>query len=509
MQPRNIEELAAANSFIRPGTSGLDEYVAGKKNPERVRKFDPRIDKHLEKTYSAIVFQEQIMFLISELMGISFGEADLYRRALEKPKKDKKGYVKNFQENVVEIAVKRGFDANVAATVRDLIIDNSGYAFNKSHAVAYSIISYWTAWIKANYPLVFYVTMFNGNLDNIPVFMEEARKNGVTFKPPCVSSSKYSSTIEDKENKIIRIGLNAVKGIGPAAVDSIVSNQPFANVKDFFERNNLRSVNKKVIEAAIKSGAMNNLPLEIEPSDIPDDYKAGFKFNNPNEVLLTKNQLFKWYELYNDVISTKSIPNYAVPVDMIKNRYMQTYELATENDQTIIVPEDKLSLFDLNIDQVSGFRTRKRPKAFLKLVDETKKVDPFRKPFIFNSDTLSTIKESYLQNYLDQCEEFGFSFLQHPLENHMDKIMLYEDVPDGGLLVTAGIIVDIIERLTKNNKKYYWVLLKTPRDTVRMTFWDNQMKQHESVVKKFGLIAARGTKGFGGMNIDAIKKINL
>jgi DNA-directed DNA polymerase III PolC len=508
----NIEELAAANSFIRPGTSGLDEYVATKDDPSKLRKLDPRLDRHLATTYGAIVFQEQIMFLISELMGITFGEADLYRRALEKPAKDKKGYVKNFNENVVEIASAKGFDPKIVDIVRQLIIDNSGYAFNKSHAVAYSMISYWTAWIKVNYPLVFYTQMFNGSLEQLPDFMEEAKKHGITIKPPHVSYSKYESIIEDEPNKIIRIGLNAVKGIGPAAMESIIAVQPFASVDEFFEKNNLRSVNKRVVEAAIKANAFEGLPINIENDDIPEDMKSLFNISTTesgkSQILLTRNQMWLWYEKVNEANAVKTIPNYAIPTSMIKGKFMDIYELATETDNTIIIPEDMLEKFDLQLDKVLDFKTRKRPKGFLKLTHEdNKKVTIYRKPFVQFNYELSQVKENYLQSYLKEIEEFGYSFLSHPLEPNVSKIQIFSDVEDGYMMVTAGIITDIIQRTTKTNKKYYWVMIRTPRDVVRITCWDNQYKQYKDIFVKHNLIVAKGVKGYGGINIESVKRI--
>lgn len=509
----NIEELAAANSFIRPGTSGLDEYCEAKQNPAKLRKLDPRLDRHLAKTYGAIVFQEQIMFLISELMGISFGQADLYRRALEKPKKDKKGMVKYFNDNVVRIASERGFDPKVAELVRQLIIDNSGYAFNKSHAVAYSIIAYWTAWIKVNYPLIFYVTMFNGNLDELNIFMEAAKKNGITINPPHVCYSKYESTIEDHANSVIRIGLSAIKGVGPAAVDSIMVTQPYNSIDDFFERNSSRAINKKVVEALIQSGCFNNLGIMVEPEDVGNDLRLLLNVqlkDNRTQAFLNRNQLRFWYEKVSEVLAVKSIPNYAIPTSMIKGKYMETYELAIEADNTIIIPEDMLKDFDLKLEDVISLKTRKQPKGFLKLThQENKKISPFRKPFIYYTKEIAEITENYLETYLKEIEEFGYSFLSHPLEKNVDKINLYADTQDGYMMVTAGIITDVIEKRTKNNKKMYWVIIRSPRDTVKCVFWDNMYKKYKDVLRKHNIIVAKGIKGYGGITIESLKEVKL
>ena len=528
VKPQNIEELSAVNAFIRPGASGLDEYLEGKLDSNKIRKLDPRLDKHLAKTYGAITYQEQIMFLTSELLGISFGEADLYRRALEKPDKGKNvQVVAEFNEKAVTVGVERGFtqmvyDSNdkkekmVCELVRDLIVLNSGYGFNKSHSIAYAIISYWTAWIKTNYPLVFYTTMFNGNLDALPEFMEEARKNGITIKSPHVGYSRYDSIIEDEENRVIRIGLNSVKGIGPAAVESIVRTQPYVSMDDFFDRNNLRSVNKKVIEAGIKVNAFSGLGIDIDTSDIPEEIIEKFKVeDNENQVrvILNRNQLWNWYEQVGEFNTVKTIPKYAIPKNSLKGKYLdEQYGLIFESDGTVIVPEDKLELLSLKLENVEQYKTRKKPKGILKVSDEDeflKKMSVFRRSFYVLRDNLISVEEDYLETYLKETEEFGFSFLPHPLEKFSRNIPLYEDIKDGNMMQTAGIITEILTRVAKNKSKYYWVIIQTPKDKVRITFWHQQYEANKKIVKVRNLIKVTGVKTYGGINCETLTEIKL
>lgn len=518
VRPQNIEELSAVNAFIRPGASGLEEYLEGKQDTSKIRQLDPRLDRHLAMTYGAIVYQEQIMFLISELLGISFGQADLYRRALEKPDKGKNvQIVAEFNEKAVTVGVERGFKKEVCELVRDLIVLNSGYGFNKSHSVAYAIISYWTAWIKTNYPLVFYTTMFNGNLEALPEFMEEAKKNGITIKPPHVSYSKYDSIIEDEPNRVIRIGLNAVKGIGPAAVESIMASQPYKSIDDFFDRNNLRAVNKKVNEAVIRVGAFEGLGINVEASDVENYLGNQLPISEIDDgqkvALLNRTQLWHWYEKVNEINAVKSISSYAIPVIMIKGKYFDNYQLEIEKgENVVVVPEDKLSMLGLKLEDIEMYKTRKRPKGFLKSAtseDVLKKIPVFRRSLIMNVQELNNIQEAYLDIYLKEVEEFGYSFLSHPLEKHLDKINAYDSVEDGYMMVTAGIVTSLVERKTKTGSKYYWLTLQTPREKVRVTLWDKQYKQYAQIVQKHTLLVAKGTKGFGGMNCELLKVINI
>lgn len=677
VKPHNMEELSAVNAFIRPGASGLEEYLEGKENKDRIRKLDPRIDRHLAATYGAIVYQEQIMFLISELLGISFGEADLYRRALEKPNKPKnKIVVDEFNKNIIEIGTSKGFKKEVCELLRDLIILNCGYGFNKclsgkekiycdsnqhdsltieemykikndknyaietgklnlhekykksygtalsmyddgklrnnniidiyysgvkdvylvtteddktvkctmnhnfptpngkkmlaelsigdelyvidsykmqeyekciltktskiksikfvetenvydiemeapnhnllmengvivsnSHSIAYSIITYWTAWFKVNYPLIFYTEMFNGNLPALSSFMAEAKKNGITIKPPNVSFSKYESVIEDLDNKVIRIGLNAIKGIGPAAVDSIVSNQPYDSINDFIDRNNLRAVNKKAIEAIIKVDAFNGLGIDVENEDILSEYNDMIK---NNKIYLNRTQMFKWYEFVNELNHIKTISKYAIPVSIIKGKYIDKYSdgMIIEKDDTVIIPEDKLYLFDISTKDIECYKTRKKPKGFLKEATTStgKKIPIYRKAFINNCQDICSFKEDYLEVYLQEVMDLGYSFLSHPMEKDADKLTSINDVADGNSFITAGIIYNIEERTSKKGSKYYWVIIQTPREKVRVTFWFKQFVEYRDILQKYELIVVKGEKGYGGMNCDLIKK---
>ena len=137
IKPRNIEELSAANAFIRPGASGLEEYIAAKLDPNKRRKLHPNLDPILESTYGAIVYQEQIMGLIAEVQGIDFGEADQYRRLLEKAHKPENvEKVAKWKEEFIENGLKRGYDKKLIDLLVELIIENSGYGFNKSHMIS-------------------------------------------------------------------------------------------------------------------------------------------------------------------------------------------------------------------------------------------------------------------------------------------------------------------------------------------------------------------------------------
>ncbi|MNJ90410.1 DNA polymerase III subunit alpha [compost metagenome] len=510
VKPKNIEELSAANAFIRPGSSGLEEYLVAKEYPAKRRKMHPDLDKTLDATYGSIVYQEQIMGLIAEVMDIDFGEADVYRRYLEKPSKFAKE-VAEWKIKFIDLGLAKGYSQKLVDLLVNLIIENCGYGFNKSHAVAYSIISYWTAYMKANYPLIFYTAMLNGNLDEAEFFMAEANKLGIKVLPPHVNDSKYHFTISGQEG--IRAGFNAIKGVGPKAVDSIIENQPFASIDDYFARGDKAAINKGVVGALIQAGAFEGMGIHIESGDIPVELNEKFGFqtiNNDQYVILNREQMNKWYELLNEINTVKAPPNFVVSTDLIPGKFFDKYDLIEEKDGSgIVIPENILKEMKIKVESLSDpNKTRKKPKgSFDKAVDPMKNIAPFRKPFIIHHRVLSEISISYLDLYLKEQEEIGFSFLPHPLEKHMDKINLYDEIEDGQPMVTAGIITSIVQRKTKTNKPFYWVTIKSPRDSVRVTLWGNQFDAYKQHIYKNSLIVVKGTKGFGGIGCDSFKPI--
>lgn len=511
IKPQNIEELSAANAFIRPGASGLDEYNIAKKDHSKRRKLHPKLDTILETTYGAIVYQEQIMSLIAAVQGIDFGAADEYRRMLEKAGKWPEK-VAVWKKEFIAAGLKNGYEKSLIDLLVQLIIDNCGYGFNKSHAISYSILSYWTAYMKANYPLVFYTAVLNGNLDEADLFMAEARKVGIEILPPHVNYSKLLFDIEGDNG--IRAGFNAVKGVGPKAVVSIIETQPYKSIDDYHERNEKAAINKGVVGALIKAGAFEGLGIKVSATDIPSELDNKFKYqiiDDSKYVILTREQMELWYEYLTEANAKKPVKNYLVPPEIIKGKFFDKYEFIEEKDGGIVVPEDRLADLDLKLKDLSDqTSTRKKPKgSFDKSLDPMKDIAPFRKPFVLHHREISSVSLSYLDKYLKESSELGFSFLPHPLEKNIDKIDIFDDKEDGEMVTTAGIITTIVQRQTKRGKPFYWVTIKSPRDSVRVTLWDSQMDMFKDVIKKNNLLVVVGRKGFGGIGCDQLKVLNF
>ena len=494
MKPANMEELAAATSFIRPGASGVDGYVATKENPKNRVYLDPRLDKWLDQTYGSVVFQEQIMALISEVLGISFGQADIYRRAMEKPKKLPDQY-KKFNDSLEPEGIKNGFSKDVISKVRQLIIDNSGYAFNKSHAVCYSYVSYWQAWIKANFPLVWYCCMLNDDFSKLSNYIDETKKVGINILPPSVSESKFEATISSITENSLRLGFNAIKGIGSAAEKSLVEFQPYDSLNNFFDTaGKSRAVNSKVLDALINAGAFNELEIVIDES-APKNVKT---------TKLTRPQMRMLKKYMAEMSGSKAIPNYAIPSTMIKNRFKEDTDLVFESDGSLIVPETVLSDFKIGLEDVIELRTKKRPKGRLKKEKSSSKLPVYLRAFYSHYDEIISQTEQKLDAYMQELNEFGYSLMKHPLDWKKKDIVLYSSVDDGCMIVEAGIVSSLIERSTKKGKKFYWVNILTPYEEIRITVWNEQFNKYNRFFQVGKMIWVSGEKGYGGMSLAKI-----
>ncbi|MFA5840369.1 MAG: DNA polymerase III subunit alpha [Candidatus Margulisiibacteriota bacterium] len=261
LQPNNFEEIVALLALYRPGPleSGMvDDYVNRKHRKVPVKYMLPELETILRETHGVILYQEQVMSIASKVSGFSMGQADILRRAMGKKKDKEMQQQKNF---FVEGAVKRGVSEHKATELFNLIAKFAGYGFNKSHSAAYGIISYQTAYLKANYPHEFMaalLTSIMGNSDKVTMYINESRRLGIKILPPEINESGRNFTVTAEG---IRFGLTAVKNVGVAAIDSIIAIReaggPYQSLSDFFQRIDTRTVNKKVMESLIKVGAFD------------------------------------------------------------------------------------------------------------------------------------------------------------------------------------------------------------------------------------------------------------
>ena len=270
LKPNSLEELIAGISLYRPGPMDfIDQYIAGKNDASTITYECPRLKPILEPTYGCIVYQEQVMQIVRDLAGYTLGRSDLLRRAMSKKKadvmeKERQIFIYGDPDTDVPGCIKNGIDEKIANHIYDEMTDFAKYAFNKSHAAAYAVVAYQTAWLKYYYPLEFMAALMTSVIDTpskVAGYIYTCRQMGIKILPPDINHGEADFSV-DGEN--IRYGLAAIKSIGRPIVNAIVEERtafgPFSNLEDFITRMSGReNVNKRAIENLIKSGALDTL----------------------------------------------------------------------------------------------------------------------------------------------------------------------------------------------------------------------------------------------------------
>ena len=263
MRADRFDDLVASNALMRPGPldAGMHKvYIRRKRGEEAVNYALPELEEILRNTYGVITYQEQVMRIAQKLAGISLAEADVLRKAVGK--KDPELIRKELGKFVTK-AIGRGHDRQIIEEISGQIETFGRYGFNKSHSVAYSILSFHTAWLKVHYPSDFMAALLSamiGDTDSVVKYINEAREIGLEILPPDVNESGYKFTVIG--DKRIRFGLGGIRNVGKSAIDSIVAARekgPFKSIFEMAERVDLRVCNKRVFEALIQSGALDSL----------------------------------------------------------------------------------------------------------------------------------------------------------------------------------------------------------------------------------------------------------
>ena len=270
LKPRNLEEIIAGISLYRPGPMDfIPHYIKGKNNQDSIRYDCPELEPILSPTYGCIVYQEQVMQIVRELAGYNNAQSDDIRRTMSKKKiekmaKEKNDFIYGNEERGIDGCIKRGISEEVAKKIYDDMTDFAKYAFNKSHAAAYAVVSYQTAYLKCHYPVEFMaalMTSFMEHTGKITEYIMTCRQMGIEILSPDINEGDYRFTPYEGN---IRYGLAAIKGVGRPVIDEIVeerkAGRPYVNLKDFCTRLSGRSVNKRTVESFIKAGALDCLP---------------------------------------------------------------------------------------------------------------------------------------------------------------------------------------------------------------------------------------------------------
>ena len=269
LKPSSLEDIIAGISLYRPGPMDfIPKYIKGKQNQASIVYDCPELEEILAPTYGCIVYQEQVMQIVMKLAGYDLGRSDLVRRAMSKKKadvmaKEREYFVYGNKDLNVPGCIARGIDERVANKIFDDMTDFAKYAFNKSHAAAYTIVSYQTAWLKYYYPVEFMAALMTSVIDfptKVAEYIMECRKMDIKILPPDINEGERDFSVSGGN---IRYALSAIKSVGRSVIDNIVNERqehgPFISLKDFIERLSGKEVNKRTVESFIKSGAMDGL----------------------------------------------------------------------------------------------------------------------------------------------------------------------------------------------------------------------------------------------------------
>lgn len=271
LKPENLEDIIAGISLYRPGPMDfIPRYLKGKNDRSSISYECPQLEPILSPTYGCIVYQEQVMQIVRDLAGYTMGRSDLVRRAMSKKKtavmeKERQNFVYGNEKEGVKGCIANGIDEKTANHIYDEMIDFAKYAFNKSHAAAYAVVSYQTAYLKYYYPTEFMAALMSSVMDNVSKFSEYIltcrRMMGIRILPPDINEGESGFSVS---GNAIRYGLSAIKSVGKPVVDAILAergkNGPFRSMEDFVDRMSNKEVNRRTLESFIKSGALDTLP---------------------------------------------------------------------------------------------------------------------------------------------------------------------------------------------------------------------------------------------------------
>lgn len=455
LKPDCLEDIIAGVSLYRPGPMDqIPRYIKNKKDPEHAEYTHPSLIPILKVTYGCMVYQEQVMQIVRDLAGYSLGRADLVRRAMGKKKLDvmakEREYFIHGQADesgnvVIKGCIRNGIDEASANKIFDEMAEFAKYAFNKSHAAAYAVVSYRTAYLKAYYPEEFMAATLNsflGNLDKIPMYIDECKRLNIDILKPDINKSFTKFTVD---NGKIRFGLGSVKNVGIAAVNAIVKereeNGNYESFTDFCERMKNEAVNKKCIESLIRAGAFD-------------------QFEQTRATLLAS------FESILDTIQDTSRKSFAGQVTM--------FDLAA--------PEDNVNELKYSFNEQKEFSEKdllSMEKEMLGIYISGHPLEKLREQ-IERETNVNSMKLNELAN------------LQSTVLDEGEFIARKNEYKDGQFVKYAGIITNVKKKYTKNNTIMAFVTVEDLYGTVEIIVFENCYQEASKYLVEESIVMVEG-----------------
>ena len=449
LSPDSLEDIIAGVSLYRPGPMDqIPRYIKGKMNPGHNEYTHPALEPILNVTYGCMVYQEQVMQIVRDLAGYSLGRADLVRRAMGKKKLDVmakereifiNGQVDDNGNVIVPGCVRNGIDEKSADKIFDEMAEFAKYAFNKSHAAAYAVLSYRTAYLKTYYKeelMAATLNSFLGNLDKVPVYIQDCKDMGIEILNPSINDSETKFTVSDNK---IRFGLGSIKNVGTGVVDSIVEerekNGLYESFTDFCERTQNYNINRRCIESMIKAGVFDSFGK-------------------------TRNTLLASFENILDIISNENKNKMENQVSMFDMMDLSKEE--TETQKYTFVEKEEMDLKELlRLEkEMLGVYISGHP------LDKIK--DKIEKETNFSSRELIKMKE--------EIEEFGES----------------KSVRDGMNVKLVGIISDVKKKFTRKNTTMAFVRIDDFYGSIEVIVFDNVYSRSSSLLVDDSIVYIEG-----------------
>ncbi|RBW71480.1 DNA polymerase III subunit alpha [Bacillus taeanensis] len=403
LKPTHFEDIVAVNALYRPGPMEyIPLYIDGKHRRRTISYLHPDLEPILSSTYGVIVYQEQIMQIASHMAGFSLGEADLLRRAVSKKNRT---LLEEERLHFIKGCISQGYEKKTAEEVYELIIRFANYGFNRSHAVAYSVLSYQLAYLKANYPLYFMAALLSnavGNQLKITQLVKECKRKEISLLPPSINKSQAFFIIE---NRGIRFGLAAVKNVGVKAIEEIVGKRPekgYKSLFDFCQKISLKLVNKRAIESLAASGAFDE--WGYDRAVLLSTIEKAIQHGEKNSSLSRQSE--ESFQHYNEVPPFQKSEQLLLEKEVLgfylSGHPIQQYkEILTAYQRTVLEDlkenRNKKSIRTAGlVVNVKEVKTKKGEKmAFLTLSDETEEVEVVvfsplyqQKKHLFQTNTL-------------------------------------------------------------------------------------------------------------------------
>lgn len=455
LKPDCLEDIIAGVSLYRPGPMDqIPRYIKNKKNPENAEYTHPSLMPILNVTYGCMVYQEQVMQIVRDLAGYSLGRADLVRRAMGKKKLDvmakEREYFIHGQTDedgnvIIKGCVRNGIDEASANKIFDEMAEFAKYAFNKSHAAAYAVVSYRTAYLKAYYPEEFMAATLNsflGNLDKIPMYIDECKRLKIDILKPDINKSYTKFTVD---NGKIRFGLGSIKNVGISAVNAIVKereeNGLYESFTDFCERMKNEAVNKKCIESLIRAGAF-------------DEFEQ------------TRSTLLASFESILDTIQETERKSFAGQVTM--------FDLA--------MPEENIKELQYSFNIQKEFSEKdllSMEKEMLGIYISGHPLEKLREQ-IERETNVNSMKLKEIAN------------LQSTVLDEGEYIARKNEYKDGQFVKYAGIITSVKKKYTKNNTIMAFVTVEDLYGTVEIIVFENCYQEASKYLVEESIVMVEG-----------------